>query len=186
MRPFHILGILFLILFGATTLHGQTQHPEPRRGVYAGLLSGPIYFTSGSDRAKFQDGWVVGLKLGYDIGRFFSLKGEWRTSGHDSTGAAGIPEAFFGQQFLGSVTTLLPLTTRLSLFADFGGGIWLTSPNIRPNLGPATRGIGIASLGLQYFLRTQGLAMGLDPSVSYAEDLDGLIFQGTAFVRYTF
>jgi len=158
------------------------------RGFYVGMSTGQIYFLNQNDRRVFEDAWVVGLRAGYDLIKYLSIEGQFRFSGHDTStqGQSGVPNSFLAYQGLGFLIGNYPVTRRLTLFANAGGGLWYTNPNQKEIVGTAYRGMFTAGLGLQYFLKVKGLAMGLDPSLSIIKDLQGAVLQATGYLRYTF
>lgn len=185
------LGFLsLLILFTANTYAQENVEVQPDvpRGIYTAISTGQFYFLNPVDRSNFKPGWLVGFKAGYDIFKYVSAEGIFRFSFHDSsqTSPSDIPHSFVGYQLLGNLRGNYPVTRRLTLNGDIGGGVWYTNPNIKPNIGQAARSMFTFGGGVQYFLRMKGLVMGLDPSFGVVRDLEGLVFQMTGYLRYTF
>lgn len=173
---------------GATTEVLET--PDVPRGFYTGLYTGMIYFVNSQDRALFGEGWLVGLKAGYDIFKFLQVEARLGFSGHNSSPQGvsnpGIPRSFMAYQAQGFIRGGYPVMRRLTLTADIGGGLWYTRPNQKANIGTASRGMMTGGLGIQYFIRMRGLSMGLEPSMSVIQDLEGPIATMAGYVRYTF
>lgn len=185
------VSLFCVLLFMDNSLWAQsevTDEVDPPRGLYLALSSGQAYFLDSADRGRFKDGWIVGLKAGYDLFKYFSAEAHIKFSGHNTNvvGQSGIPNSFFAYQLGGTARGNYPVTRRITLFGDLGGGLWYTSPNARQVVGNQARPMGTFGLGVQYFLRIRGLAMGLDPSVSIVKDLSGPIAQLSGFFRYTF
>lgn len=160
------------------------------RGFYSALNMGYFYFTDESDRSLYGDGWVVGIKFGYDIFKYLAVELLYRTSGHQNAprGLAeeSIPGSHFSHQFQGMIRGNYPISRRWTVSAEAGGGMWVTRPNIKPNIRQDSRGMGSFGLGVQYFTKIRGIVIGLDPSISIAQDLEGPIAQATGYIRYTF
>lgn len=166
------------------------DRPDVPRGLYAGLSTGQIYFVDSSDRRLYDNAWLVGLKVGYDIFKYLSAEAQFKFSGHNTSPAGqvnqGIPSSFFAYQSLLAVKGGYPVLRRLTVFAEFGGGLWYTSPNQKANVGSQSRGMATAGLGLQYFTKMKGIALGIDPSIGLIQDLSGPVAQMTGYLRYTF
>src|SRR4051812_31174409 len=78
------LGILLLWDGRAQAEEKSTTHPQARRtGIYAALTTGQLMY-SDADRGLFEDGWVVGLKAGYDFMKYFGAEAIFKFSGHDA------------------------------------------------------------------------------------------------------
>jgi hypothetical protein len=161
--------------------------PAVRKGFYTGLSTGRTVFT-GLDRSLYKDGWVVGFKLGYDIFSYLGAEAVFKLSGHPSTlgtTSAAIPKSFFVYQYLLQLKGNYPITQRLHVELGAGSGFFYSSPN-QNALTNANRAMFYGELGLQYFMRTRGISVGLDPSFSAVQNLKGAVIQLTGFVRYTF
>ncbi len=184
---------IFLMALGTSTLEareGSTSfHPEAQRqGFYASLTTGSLYFMGG-DRLDFDDGWLMGLKLGYDVWRYIGLEGQMKMSFHNTSQCrvgATIPCSFINYQFIGMLKLNYPITSRLYAGAGAGGGIWYSDPNMKPTVGSNSRSIFSGTASLEYFMRTRGLSIGLDPTLSGVTDLKSVVGEVTGFVRYTF
>lgn len=181
---------MILNLFPFVAFSQIEEQPDVRRGFYTGVSTGSIYFLDESDRRLFKEAWLVGIKAGYDIWKYLAVEAQFKFSGHNTSRAGtanqGIPHSFLTYQGIGLIKVLYPITRRLSVFADVGGGFWHTDPNQKTVIGSATRGMFTGGLGIQYFLRIRGLALGLDPSLSSIRDMNGLVLQTTGYIRYTF
>jgi|GEM_PF-3987030 len=185
------LFVVFSFFLFCSTLLAQENVIDKRdvpRGFYAGLTTGNVYFLDSQDRQIFKDGWLVGVVAGYDVFKYLTLEGQFKFSGHNSSpkGQAGIPTSFFAYQTAGVIRGGYPITRRITLFADLGGGVWYTNPNQKAVVGNAYRGMLTGGLGIQYFLKIRGLAMGVDPSLSVIRDMKGPVLQATGYLRYTF
>lgn len=191
-----ILSLAFILsesiavsAFAANENVKEIMHPGAERtGFYTSLETGQLFF-SGNDRLNFKDGWLVGLKLGYDIWKYTGIEFVTKFSGHDSTNAgrsSGRPTSFFVYQFLGQLKGAFPLTQRFHLEGGVGGGMWTSNKNMFPSGGSATKGIFYGELGCEYFFRTRGISMGINPSVGGVQGLKSAVVQLTGFLRYTF
>jgi len=185
---FGLIGLLFLFNGRVLGQENVEVQPDVPRGFYLAMTTGQFYFLNGIDRSNYKNGWLVGMKAGYDIFKYVSAEGVFRFSFHDSsqTSPSDIPNSFVGYQVLGQLRGNYPITRRLTVSGDLGGGVWYTNPNISPNVGQAARSMFTFGGGLQYFLRMKGLVMGMDPSFGVVRDLQGAIFQMTGYLRYTF
>lgn len=193
MRLF--LGLTFFYLVATSliaadsSIDDRTIHaPAKRQGLYAAISAGQLIFT-GTDRLNYKDGYVVGLKAGYDVMKYLGAELVFKFSGHDaSTNAVsqGRPTSFFVYQYLAQLKGAYPLTQRFHLDAGIGGGLWSSNKNMSPRIGQANKGIFYGELGCEYFFRTRGLSMGVDPSFGTVVDLKGVVVQLTGFLRYTF
>jgi hypothetical protein len=188
LRTIFFCGI-FLSLSSASYAAQELLHPGAERtGLYTSLETGQLFFT-GNDRLNYRDGWLVGLKLGYDIWKYTGVEFVTKFSGHDSTvkgKAEGRPTSFFVYQFLGQLKGAYPLTQRFHLEGGVGGGIWHSNSSMLPNVGDASKGIFYGEMGCEYFFRTRGMSMGMNPSIGGVQDLKSAVIQLTAFLRYTF
>lgn len=175
-----------LSLFAAED-HSAFHPPAVRQGFYTGLSTGRTFFTAG-DRTSYKDGWVVGFKLGYDLWDYLGAEAVFKLSGHPSsfeTTSQYIPKSFFAYQYLLQLKGSYPITQRLHAELGLGGGFFYTSPNLN-SLNQVNRAMFYSEMGLQYFMRTRGISVGLDPSISGVQNLKGAVVQLTGFVRYTF
>ncbi|MDB5038929.1 MAG: hypothetical protein JWQ35_2457 [Bacteriovoracaceae bacterium] len=163
-------------------------HPAAvRKGFYTGMTTGRLFFT-GNDRLLYKDGWVIGFKLGYDIWKYLGLETDFKLSGQPSTEGsivANVPKSFFVYQYIAQLKGGYPITQRLYAEAGIGGGLFIGSPNMNRTVS-ATRSMFYAEMGLEYFMRTRGISIGLDPSIAGVANLQGAVIQTTGFVRYTF
>lgn len=177
---------LLPITLSAAQEQSAFHPPAVRQGFYTGLSTGRTIFT-GLDRSLYKDGWVVGFKVGYDISSYLGTEAIFKLSGHPSTfgTTSGIPSSFFVYQYLLQLKGSYPITQRLHAELGLGGGFFYSSPNQNP-LTNANRAMFYGELGLQYFMRTRGISVGLDPSLSAVQNLKGAVVQLTGFVRYTF
>lgn len=186
----------FVFLFVMASLSGFSiaaqdyieATPDVPRGFYAGLTTGRLYFLNENDRQVFEDAWLVGFKLGYDVWKYIGFETQLRFSGINASpqGESGVPESFLSYQLIANARGLYPVTRRVSLVGELGGGFWYTAPNQKANVGTQSRGMFVMGTGVQYFLKMKGFAMGIDPSLSAIQDLKGLVLQMTGYVRYTF
>lgn len=180
----------FICLLSLSSVSGEqkTIHKgAARKGFYTGLTSGRLFYT-GQDRSLYRDGWVVGFRAGYDILKYLGIEGQFRFSAHSATTGTvltNIPLSFFNYQVLGALRGAYPITQRLYVQAAAGGGLFLSSPNQNRNSNNS-RGMFYGELGLEYFMRSRGISVGIDPSLSGVKDLKGAIVQATGFLRYTF
>jgi hypothetical protein len=191
IRRLCFLGMSVLVLSTGAELSANTlQQEAPPRGIYLGMSTGQLFFTNSRDRQLYGDSLLIGLKAGYDLFPFLTLEAQTRFSGHKTSQATstpgGIPTSFLAFQGLGMARALYPLTRRVSLTAELGGGFWYSSPNQRPTTRGAYRAMATGGMGVQYFMRIRGLAMGLDPQLSVIQDLEGPAAQLMAYLRYTF
>ena len=138
------------------------------------------------------DSWrsnqLVGLKSGYDIWKYFGIEGQFKVSGHDTTigsTVGNIPFSFFAYQLVVQFKGMYPITDRLHIEGGLGGGLFYSSPNFNSNFS-ATRGSVYGEFGIEYFMRSRGISVGLDPSFTIVTDLKSAVIQATGFVRYTF
>jgi len=187
---YFLVVCLFLTapIFGAEEEVGQFAPGAKKVGFYAAIGTGRFFFTD-ADRAEFADGWIVGLKVGYDIMKYVGIEGIFRTSGHESnlrTVSVGTNPSFFGYQFGGLAKGAYPITRRLFVGGGLGGGIWFSNPNQKPTRGSNSRGMFMAEFDLEYYLRTRGLSVGIDPSIAAIQDLKSVSIQLTGFIRHTF
>lgn len=177
-------------LQAAPSVETIEAQPDVPRGLYVGLYTGMIYFLDQTDRTLFREGWLVGVKAGYDIFKYLQVEARLGFSGHNSTPEGisnpGIPRSFLAYQAQGFLRGGYPILRRLTLTADLGGGLWYTRPNQKRNVGQQARGMITGGLGVQYFIRMKGLSMGLEPSVSLIQDLQGPLATMSGYVRYTF
>lgn len=187
-----LILITFVCLLGSFSTsfaNKKTLHPGAHKvGFYSGISTGRVFY-SGADRSLFKDGWVTGLKFGYDFIKYLGVEGIFKFSGHDAatgTQQTGIPKSFFVYQYILQAKGSFPVMRRLYLNMGLGGGIWQSSPNQKSTVGGASRSMLYGDLGVEYFMRTRGLSVGLDPSWAAVKDLKGLVFQMTGFLRYTF
>lgn len=180
--------VFFLVSLRVNAAQEITLHPGAvRKGFYTGLSTGRLFFT-GDDRSLYRDGWVVGFKVGYDIVKYIGIEGIFKFSGHSSTTGTrlqNIPLSFFAYQLAGQLKGSYPITNRLYAGAGFGGGIFASSPNQNRNAG-ANRLMFYGEMSVEYFMRSRGISVGLDPSLSVIKDLKGAVIQTTGFLRYTF
>lgn len=194
-KKFFYISFIFLLLsvgFGPGLVSAQiaSQQEPPPRGIYVGMSTGQIAFVNSQDRQLYGDSLLIGLKAGYDIFRYLSVEAQARFSGHQTSQAvgnpSGIPTSFLAFQGLGVLRGLYPITRRVSLTGELGGGFWMSDPNQRPTTGNRFRAMATGGLGLQYFLRIRGLAMGIDPQLSVIQDFTGPAVQTLVYLRYTF
>jgi hypothetical protein len=187
-----IIAVMVMWLTCVSSAHAEREqsafHPAAvRQGFYTGLSTGRTIFT-GLDRSLYKDGWVVGFKLGYDIWSYLGAEFVFKLSGHPSTLGTislSIPKSFFVYQYLTQLKGNYPITQRLHLELGVGGGFFISSPNLNA-LTNGSRAMFYGEFGLQYFMRTRGISVGLDPSVAGVQNLKGAVIQLTGFVRYTF
>lgn len=185
---FLILSFFPVALWADDEEAGQFVPGAKKEGFYAAIGTGKFFFTD-KDRSEFADGWLIGFKLGYDFVKYAGVEIIFRTSGHESnvkTVTVGTNPSFFGYQFGGLAKGAYPITRRLFVGGGLGGGIWYTKPNQKPTRGEASRGMFMGEMNIEYYLRTRGLSIGLDPSVSGITDLKSAVFQLTGFIRHTF
>ena len=168
-------------------LNDQTDVP---RGWYSGLITGKWFFLNRDDRSLYGDGWLVGVKFGYDILKYLAIEAQYKASAHNNApkGAAEnpIPETYWGHQLQLMVRGCLPVTKRWTFSLDGGGGIWYSRPNIKPNISEPSRYMASFGLGVQYFTRVRGTVIGIDPAISFLGDMKGPAVQATGYLRYTF
>lgn len=167
---------------------GQFEEGAQKVGFYAAIGTGMFFFTD-KDRTDFGDGWVIGLKAGYDFLKYLGLEFQFRTSGHESnvkTVTAGNEPSFFGYQFMGLVKGAYPITHRLYVGGGLGGGMWITKPNAKGVRGKSTEGMFVGEINLEYFLRTKGLSIGIDPQITAIRNNKSIAMQLTGFIRHTF
>lgn len=173
-------------LSGAERLQSDIRPGAKREGFYTALTTGQLFFT-GNDRLNYHDGWLIGMKAGYDLWKYIGFEGIFKFSGHSTTSQAvssgQIATSFFVYQFLGQLKGSYPLTQRFHIDAGIGGGIWHSSPKMRTQ---STRGEFYGELGCEYFMRTRGISMGIDPSIGAVTNLKSAVVQLTGFFRYTF
>lgn len=181
-----------IFLFSAEMLlaeENKVLHPGAgKQGFYVALTTGQLFFGK-SDRALFKEGWVTGLKFGYDIWKFLGIETLFKFSGHHSTvgtQTVGVPKSFFVYQAIGQLKGAIPIFRRVFLEIGVGGGLWYTNPNQKTTVGQVNRGMAYGEIGLEYFLRTRGLSIGLDPSLAAVQNLESPVIQATGFLRYTF
>lgn len=170
------------------SMRPSSFHPGAvRKGFYTGLSTGRLMYTS-SERNLYKDGWVVGFKAGYDLWRYLGLEGLFKFSAHSSTTGstlANTPASFFVYQAIGQLRGAYPILNRLYIQGAAGGGLYMSSPN-QNSLYGSGRGMIYGELGLEYFMRSRGISVGLDPSFAFVQNFDGMILQATGFLRYTF
>lgn len=185
-----VMSVLIPLRLSAAAVEdsGQFEEGAQKVGFYAAIGTGMFFFTD-QDRSQFADGWVVTLKAGYDFLKYLGVEAQFRTSGHENnikTSSAGVEPSFFGYQMMGLVKGAYPITKRLYVGGGVGGGFWYTKPNMKPTVGQANRGMFVGEMNIEYFLRTKGLSIGLDPQVSAIKDLKSMAMQLTGFIRHTF
>lgn len=189
MRKF-FLGLI--LSFGVTPLlaeEGKVLYPGATgEGFYAGIQSGMLFY-SGTDRSLYRDGALVGLKVGYSLFRWLSLETMFKFSGHNTTLGSqrvGAPKSFGVYQTLAQVKGGIPLWNRWQIGAGAGGGFFISSPNQRATAGTSSRVMGYGEINVEYFLRTRGLSLSIDPSLALVRDLKGPVIQFTGSLRYIF
>lgn len=187
---FYLIFILLgFFLFSDVFAENERMVPGAERtGLYTSLETGQLIFT-GNDRLNYKDGWLVGLKLGYDIWKYTGIEFVTKFSGHDSTTrgrAEGRPASFFVYQILGQLKGAFPLTQRFHLEGGVGGGLWHSNSSMLPRGGEATKGTFYGELGCEYFFRTRGMSAGVNPSLGGVQGLKSAVVQLTGFFRYTF
>lgn len=183
------LSSLHAAEFAASKDPGPSSiHPGAvRKGFYTGLSTGRIFYTS-TERTRFSDGWLVGFKAGYDIWKYFGVEGLFKFSAHSSTSGSPLattPPSFFVYQLIGQMRGAYPLMSRLYLQVALGGGLYFSSPN-QNTLKASNLGMLYGEFGLEYFMRSRGISVGLDPAIAIVENFDGAVVQLTGFLRYTF
>jgi len=167
-----------------------TDQADVPRGFYLGLTGGYWYFLNDVDRSTYGDAWVTGIKFGYDIFKYLSVEMQYRWSAHQDAqrgvAARTVPGSHWSHQAQLMIRGAYPISRRWTVSVEGGGGLWLTRPNIKPTISQDGRGIGTGGVGVQYFTKIKGIVIGMDPSMSLAQDLEGPIMQVTGYVRYTF
>ncbi len=190
MKIFFRAVIAFSLLISMKLFAAQelTLHPGAiRKGFYTGLSTGRLFFT-GDDRSLYRDGWVVGFKAGYDIIKYLGAEVLVKFSGHSSTTGTrlvNIPLSFFAYQLIGQVRGSYPITNRLYAELGLGGGLFMSDPNQNRN-SSSNRLMFYGEMGFEYFMRSRGISVGLDPSIAVIKDLKSAVIQTTGFLRYTF
>ncbi len=167
---------------------GQFSAGAQRTGFYAAIGTGKFFF-SGLDRQQYSDGWIVAFKAGYDFIKYMGLELQFKMTAHESnvrTVNANVNPTFFGYQYNGLVKGAYPITKRLYVGGGIGGGVWQTDPNFQPNRGSSSRGLFVAELNLEYFLRNKGLSIGMDPSVGGIANIQSAVYQFSGYIRHTF
>lgn len=179
---------LFLVSSSLFSLERFEDRQEVKRGIYFGAMTGEFYFLDSADRARYGDAWLVGMKAGYDVLKYLSVEGRFKFSAHSANpvGLQNLPPTFVAYQSQLVVRGGYPVFRRLTLFADVGGGLWISSPNILPTIGNAMRPMATFGLGFQYFTKMRGLTVGLEPNIGVIRDLNGPIAQLQGHLRYTF
>jgi hypothetical protein len=181
-----VCPLLSSSLFAAEEV-GQFTSGARKQGLYSALELGGL-FMLGLDR-EFSNGWVVGVKAGYDVFRTFGFEGFLRFSGHESnnlTVTSGVTPTFFAYQVGGLLKGAYPVTRRLFVGAALGGGVFITNPNSKPTRTSATHGMFTAELNAEYFMRTRGISFGLNPSISGIQNHKSAILQASSYLRYSF
>jgi len=167
-----------------------TDQADVPRGFYMGITGGYWYFLNDEDRSTYGDAWVTGIKFGYDILKYLAVELQYRWSAHQDAqrgvAARTVPGSHWSHQAQLMLRGAYPISRRWTVSLEGGGGLWLTRPNIKPTISQDGRGIGTGGLGVQYFTKIKGVVIGMDPSMSIAQDLAGPILQVTGYVRYTF
>lgn len=159
-----------------------------RTGFYAGLSTGQLYFT-GRDRSNNKNAWVVGLKAGYDILQYLGIEAIAKFSAHETslkTPSTTVPYGYNAYQLIGQLKGAVPLSRRFYFNLGAGGGLFYSDPNLNSSSGGASRGMVYGEAGFEYFMRTRGISIGIDPSMAAVKSLSSVIIQATGFVRYTF
>lgn len=163
---------------------------DVKRGFYSGLGTGMFYFTDATDRQTYRDGWLIAFKIGYDLFKYFGLETQYRLSFHDTapqgTAQGSVPRSYRSHQLLGILRGGYPISRRWQTSLEAGGGLWVTAPNVKPNISGAGRGQAYFALNIQYFFKMRGLGVGLDPSLSLVSDMKGPVLQASGYLRYVF
>jgi hypothetical protein len=187
-----LLSLIFVLtswnssVFAAEEV-GQFASGARKQGLYSALELGGL-FMLGLDR-EFSNGWVVGVKAGYDVFRTFGFEGFLRFSGHESnnlTVTSGVTPTFFAYQVGGLFKGAYPITRRLFVGAGVGGGAFITHPNSKPTRTSATHGMFTAEVSAEYFMRTRGISLGLNPSISGIQNHKSAVLQASSYLRYSF
>jgi hypothetical protein len=194
MRVARILSVIVATFISLPAYSASENTPEHssirpgavREGFYTSLTTGELFFT-GNDRLNYRDGWLIGLKAGYDIWKYIGFEGIFKFSGHSTTSSAvsigQVATSFFVYQMLGQLKGAYPVTQRFHIDAGIGGGLWYSNPRMGTQAG---RSEFYGELGCEYFFRTRGMSMGIDPSIGAVTNLKSAIVQLTGFFRYTF
>lgn len=188
LRP--ILAFVFFLqvisAYGAEET-GAFHPPAIRKGFYSGLSTGKLFFL-GNDRSLYNEGWVVGFKLGYDIFQYMGIEAVYKLSGHESNIGStqkSLAKTFFVHQIIAQLKGSYPITKRLHVDLGLGGGLFESQPNFNSNA-DVHRTMFYGELDIEYFMRSRGISIGLDPSLAFVRGMNSAVLQTTGFVRYTF
>jgi len=166
---------------------GQFTPGARKQGLYTALELGGLFF-SGFDR-EFSNGWVVGVKAGYDIFRMLGLEGYLRFSGHQSnnwTQTSGVTPTFFIYQTGALLKFAYPITRRFFVGIGAGGGVFVTRPNHKIGRTSGVHGMASGEGSIEYFTRTRGISFGLSSSISGVETHKSAVIQAATYMRYSF
>lgn len=163
--------------------------PSLVKGIYVGGDFGAMFFM-GLQGPDFQDGPIIGVKLGTDIFTWNIFTAAAELTGHftihDSSffSLSSSPPSFVMAMLDGKMKLGFHLMRRLVLNV-FGGGGYLTSDPAFQYTQPRDRPYFLAGGGVEYYLHIRHLSAGFNPTVLFIDQLSGFALLATGTIKYT-
>jgi Outer membrane protein beta-barrel domain len=178
-------------------LMGEPPDPRPdpemfSSGLYAEAEAGALMFL-GDARRPLGTGVAVGVRLGYEIGRWLAIQGHALSATHETDFDSGPQSDQLLQvlQATGELKLSIPLG-QWSVFGYGGGGIARLSTNLLGTAGLTDLDVRISPMfggggGADYHTRSRHFSFGVNAAFWKLPQLYTTgAMTGTLYIRYTF